>query len=221
MKVALALALTFAFALAFALAFACNTWNVEAFDFLAQPQLQRGDRFYLRDANDNYVSVCSGCQPINQNLRNQCSSVLCMLREPIRGSVWIYEPHDDGTCSIKSEPTGSYWKRCNNCVQDCPNIICADGVNGALQPAKFDLIKPTRNTNAVAFRTDIGTFLDINQCDQQCGKVVSGVGGLNATFRIQQLPRLTLTLTRANANEGRSGKRWQGYAPISISRVIV
>lgn len=193
--------------------------RVERFDFLATPQPKRGDRFYLRDANGDYVSVCSGCQPINQNLRNQCSSVLCMLREPIRGSVWIYEPHDDGTCSIRSEPTGLYWKRCNNCVQDCPNIICSDGVNGKLQPAKFDMIKPTRNSNVVAFRTDIGTFIDINQCDQQCGRVVSGVGGLNTTFRMEILNSINVN-ANGNANPP-SYARWRGYAPISISRVIV
>jgi len=210
------LAWALALALALALAFASNVR--EAFDFLAQPQLKRGDRFYLRDANGYYVSVCSGCQPQNQNLRNQCSSLLCMLREPIKGSVWIYEPHDDGTCSIKSEPTGLYWKRCNNCVQDCPNIICSDGVNGRLQPAKFELIKPTRNTNIIAFRTDIGTFLDINQCDQQCGKVVSGVGGLNATFRVEIIPRVEQHLQ--HLQHFQHLQRWRGYAPISISRVI-
>jgi hypothetical protein len=80
------------------------------------------------------------------------------------------------------------------------------------------MIKPTRDSNIVAFRTDIGTFIDINQCDQQCGRVVSGVGGLNTTFRME-------ILNQSNANVSRRvippDTHWRGYAPITISRVIV
>lgn len=186
---------------------ASNSVNTETFNFISDPQLKRGDRFYIKTIGGGYVSVCSDCQPIDQNLKNQCASVLCVKPKPLQGSVWVYQQHDDGTFSVISDVTGLAWKRCNNCVENCPNIICSDGINSKLQSAKFELVK--LGSNRVSIKTDIGTYLDLNECSQQCGKVVSGVG--SGIFILEPLPRRSLKNAKQTAIVP-----VKSYAPIVI-----
>jgi hypothetical protein len=127
--------------------------------------------------------------------------------------VFTYFPHRDGTFSVQTE-SGKYWKRCENCFERCPGIICADGVNPNLQPAKFVLIKNHSGTGAgddgsghstihhvpgatgdvvsgptVSIKTDTGRMLEMHECDQTCGRVVASLGvGLNRQFVIEKLP---------------------------------
>lgn len=158
----------------------------ERFSFLTNPQLDRNDEIYIRTANDEYVSVCNGCEPIDQNLTNKCTKSLCLVLEPNRGSVFTYEPHNDGTFSLKTL-TGHYLKRCANCFERCPNVICADGINPKLQEAKFVLIK--HGNNGISIKADTGRLLEINECGQSCGRVLAALGvGVNSEFRIEKLP---------------------------------
>jgi hypothetical protein len=168
--------------------------NVENFDFLTDPQLKRGDRIYVRTANEEYVSVCEECEPTNQNLINRCKKSLCLKINPTRSSVFIYEPFDDGTFSLKTWE-GLYLKRCSNCFESCPNIICADGVNPKLQTSKFTLIKHGNAQKSISIKADTGRLLEINECDQNCGRVIAALGvGLNTEFRIEKLPPIPISI---------------------------
>jgi hypothetical protein len=167
-----------------------------SFPFLTDPQLHEGDRFYLKTLNGEYISVCSDCQPKDQNLTNKCSSVLCLKKYPTRGSVFVYVPYRDGTFSVQSDLTGKFWKRCNNCVHLCSDIICSDAINPRLQPAKFVLIKLG---DTISIKTDTGRLLDVMECEQTCGRVVAAVStGVDwnkghyqtGQFTIEKLPRI-------------------------------
>jgi hypothetical protein len=157
--------------------------------FLSNPQLQRGDEFYLRTVDGDYVSVCQSCEPTDQNLTNRCKASLCLKANPVRSSVFTYLPHRDGTFSVQTT-SGKYWKRCENCFERCPGIICADGVNVNLQPAKFVLIKRSDVSGPlISIKTDTGRMLEMHECDQSCGRVVASLGvGLNRQFVIEKLP---------------------------------
>lgn len=186
----------------------------ENFTFLTDPQLVSDDRIYIRTANDEYVSVCNGCEPIDQNLTNKCTKSLCLLLEPTRASVFIYEPHDDGTFSLKTS-TGHYLKRCANCFERCPNVICADGINPKLQEAKFVLIKHGDGNNGISIKADTGRLLEINECGQKCGRVLAALGvGINGEFRIEKLPPLYQPPKRQREQT----KKFlvPSYAPITI-----
>ena len=112
---------------------------------------------------------------------------------------------------------GKYWKRCDNCIERCPGVICADGVNPNLQPAKFELIKlPDQGENVVAIKTDMGRLLELHDCGQTCGRVVSSQGvGLSKQFILEKLPPPYEPPQRDRSRK----TRWQppSYAPIVIS----
>ncbi len=158
----------------------------ECFPFLTEPQLSYGDQFYLKTVNNEYVSVCHACSPTNQNLENKCSANLCLKLDPVRSSIFTYISHPDGTFSVQTIE-GKYWKRCEFCFEQCPNIICADGVNKDLQPAKFVLIKNGDGT--ISIETDTGRLLELQECDQSCGRIIAAQGvGQNKQFVIEKLP---------------------------------
>lgn len=160
----------------------------EFFPFLTDPQLSNGDQFYLRTVNGQYVSVCYSCKPNDQNLYNQCSANLCIKSEPAATSIFTYEPHRDGTFSVKTYD-GHYWKRCDNCFNLCPNIICADGVNANLQTSKFVLIKNDDSVKSVSIKTDTGRMFETQNCEQSCGEIIAAQGvGINKQFVIEKLP---------------------------------
>ena len=156
------------------------------FPFLTDPQMDPNDQFYLKTVNGEYVSVCHACAPVDQNLTNRCSANLCIKNDPVRSSIFTYIQHPDGTFSVKTIE-GKYWKRCENCFERCPNIMCADGINEKLQPAKFVLIKNGDGT--VSIETDTGRLFELQECDQSCGRIVAAQGlGLNKQFVIEKLP---------------------------------
>lgn len=164
----------------------CGADVKEKFDFLQDPQMRNNDMFYLKTVNGEYISVCNSCSSTDQNLFNKCSANLCSKPNPVRSSVFTYIKHPDGTFSVKTID-GSYWKRCENCFEQCPNIICADGVNSNLQPAKFVLIKNGDGTISIV--TDTGRLFELQECDQTCGRIISAQGaGINKQFTIEKLP---------------------------------
>lgn len=192
-----------------------------SFPFLKDPQMHEGDRFYLKTPNGQYVSVCSNCQPKNQNLFNQCSSVLCLKRYPTRGSVFVYVPFRDGTFAIQSDLTGKYLKRCSNCVDLCPDIICSDGINPRLQSSKFVLIKLD---DGISIKTDTGKLLDVLECDQSCGRVVAAVSTgsdwhrSSGQFRIEKLPESPISVRKDRSPR----KKFivPSYAAISLEALV-
>lgn len=185
---------------------------------LKPPNMQRGDQFYLKTINGEYVSVCGSCAPVDQNLVNKCSRNLCLKENPVRSSVFTYIPHPDGTFSVQTVE-GKYWKRCANCFERCPGIVCADGVNPNLQPAKFVLIKNGEQPPEVAtvsIKTDTGRLLEMHDCEQSCGRIVASLGvGLNRQFVIEPLPPPYTPPERVRAPT----KKWHvpSYAPMNIA----
>ena len=175
----------------------CITLEGFEFPFLMKPHLSNGDKFYLKTRNGEYVSVCFTCHSKGQNLLNKCSANLCLKKEPTATSIFEYLPHRDGTFSIRTFE-GKYWKRCEFCFDRCPNIICADGVNGDLQPSKFVLIKNGGDgsgdgsgdgAESISIKTDTGRLLETQECEQTCGKIISAIGvGNNSEFIIEKLP---------------------------------
>lgn len=161
---------------------------IEGWDWLTNPQLIRGQRFLIKTLNGEYLTSCRDCKPNDQNLTNKCSSVLCLSKYPLNASVFIYEPYRDGTFAIRVEATDKYWKRCTNCVDSCEHIICTDGINPTLQSAKFVLIKNDDSAGSVSIKCDNGGLIELNNCDQSCGKVVAAIGlGINSQFIIEPL----------------------------------
>lgn len=184
------------------------------FPFLTNPQMHYKDRFYLKTVNGEYISVCFSCTPSDQNLDNQCKASLCVKDVAVRSSIFEYLPHRDGTFSVRSEANGKYWKRCDNCVDLCPNIICADGENPDLQPAKFVLIKNGDGT--VSIKTDMGRMLELQDCAQSCGRIVASQGlGINRQFVIEKLPPPYSPPERLNRAPTKKFIA-PSYAPISI-----
>ena len=54
-----------------------------------EPNMKKGDKFYVKTLNGKYVSMCFNCQPNKQDLNNLCDSVLCLKDEPYLSSVFI------------------------------------------------------------------------------------------------------------------------------------
>lgn len=193
-------------------------WNHSLPAGLQEPTLQRGDQFYLKTVNNEYVSVCGSCAPVDQNLRNKCSRNLCLKPGPVRSSVFTYIPHPDGTFSVQTVE-GKYWKRCANCFERCPGIVCADGVNPDLQPAKFVLIKNgevTPDGASVSIKTDMGRLLELHDCAQSCGRIVASLGvGLNRQFVLEKLPPSYEPPQRVRERTRKF--RVPSYAPLNIA----
>jgi hypothetical protein len=191
----------------------CTHALIEGYDFLTNPQLIRGQRFLIRTINGEYLTSCRDCKPNDQNLTNKCSSVLCLSKYPLNSSVFVYEPYRDGTFSIRIDASGKYWKRCTNCVDLCDHIICTDGINPTLQSAKFVLIK-NFDSNTISIKCDNGALIEINNCDQSCGKVVAAIGlGINSQFIIEPLAaNKSIQQYQSNQNQNQIAP----YAPKSL-----
>ena len=112
---------------------------------------------------------------------------LCVRDAPYITSQFIYHTHRDGTFSLETSD-GKYWKRCAQCIHNCPHVICADGINRNLQTHKFVLIKNRDTNDSISIKTDNGRLLEVTECDQTCGKVITALG-LNQgdTFTIEKV----------------------------------
>lgn len=184
--------------------------------FLRQPQMRDGMEFYLRTVNGEYVSVCRSCQPADQNLYNRCSAVLCLKRYPTAGSVFRYGQWRDGTFTVRTR-SGEYWKRCANCVERCPGVICADGRNPWLAPARFRLVK--NDDGSVSLMTDTGRMIEAHACGQRCGRILASLGvGINRQFYVERLRDAEPRIASVPYVPPRSAapNRARGYEPVSI-----
>lgn len=173
--------------------------NVEnfSFPFLLKPHLSDGDDIYIKTFEGKYVTSCPNCLPLDANIINRCKKTLCIRDVPYLSSQFTYHKHRDGTFSLETAD-GEYWKRCARCIPLCPHTICSDGINSKLQTHKFILIKNRDGT--VSFKTDNGRLLEITECDQTCGKVVTALGlynkGNSKDFIIEKIPRPVIPLSK-------------------------
>ncbi len=175
-----------------ALCFLYTLFNFNTIEYLIdigtvtrQPNIKDGDKFYLKTIDGKYVSVCKNCRPNDTNLNNLCSSVLCLKDEPFLSSIFTFKTHRDYRFSVQTM-FGTYWKRCRQCLQFCPDTICADGINKNLRTHKFILIK-NRN-KSISIKTDTGRLLEVSDCNQNCGKIIASIGsGRNQDFFIQKI----------------------------------
>jgi hypothetical protein len=158
-----------------------------SFPFLAKPHLTDGDTIYIKTIDGKYITSCAACFPNDANIDNRCKKTLCLKDVPYITSQFIYHRHRDGTFSLETAH-GKYWKRCSECIQNCPHVICSDGINPNLQTHKFVLIKNRDNIDSISIKTDNGRLLEVTDCDQSCGKVVTALG-LNAsnTFVLERV----------------------------------
>lgn len=146
-----------------------------SFPFLAKPHLTDGDAVYIKSVDGKYLSSCKGCFPKDSNIDNRCTKTLCLKDVPYQSSQFIYHKHRDGTFSLETID-GKYWKRCAECIPLCPHTICCDGINPNLQTHKFVLIKNRDKNDTISIKTDNGRLLEITDCDQTCGKIITALG---------------------------------------------
>lgn len=162
-----------------------------SFPFLAKPHLKDKDKIYIKTTDGKYITSCPNCVPIDANIFNRCTMTLCVRDTPYLNSQFIYHKHRDGTFSLETS-TGKYWKRCAECIPLCPHTICSDGINPNLQTHKFVLIKNHHNRddlNSVSIKTDNGRLLEVTECEQTCGKVITALGlNSNSNFIIEIIP---------------------------------
>ena len=158
-----------------------------SFPFLKKPHLTDGDTIYVKTIDNKYITSCAACFPIDANIDNRCKKTLCLKDSPYMTSQFIYHKHRDGTFSLETAH-GKYWKRCAECIENCPHVICSDGINPNLQTHKFVLIKNRDDNDTVSIKTDNGRLLEVTECDQTCGKVVTALGlNQSNTFTIEKV----------------------------------
>ena len=185
------------------------------FPFLTQPHIDNNDKIYIRTADGKYLSSCV-CSTIDDNLNNNCSRTLCLKDEPLLNSQFVFHKHSDGTFSLETYD-GKYWKRCAECINGCPNVICADGINPNLQTHKFVLIKngktqtndPTAIDNTISIKTDNGRLLEVTDCNQSCGKIITALGlNSSSSFIVERIatPEAIKTLKRINRSQKLEGQ---------------
>ena len=157
------------------------------FPFMMEPRISHGDKFYLKTMNGKFLTSCVGCVPINQNIENKCSRILCLTDVPYKSSVFQYYKHRDGTFSLETFDF-KWLKRCASCINRCDHVICADGLNPNLQTHKFRLIK--NHDKTISIKTDNGRLMEVTSCDQSCGKIITSLGLNRHTtkFHIEMTP---------------------------------
>lgn len=159
--------------------------KMESFSFLMKPYLVDGDKIYIKTIDGKYWTAQS-CGS-RANISNACDSLIAITEIPYLTSQFTFHKHIDGTFSLETY-NSKYLKRCSKCVNDCDNVICGDGINPNLQTHKFVLIKNTDET--ISIKTDNGRFLDLTECNQTCGKVITTIGlSQDSRFIIEKIPQ--------------------------------
>lgn len=167
--------------------------QLESFSFLMKPYLVDGDKIYIKTLDNKYWTAQS-CGS-RANINNACDSLITITDIPYLTSQFTFRKHIDGTFSLETY-NNKYLKRCSKCVNDCDNVICGDGINPNLQTHKFVLIK---NNNllggniddTISIKTDNGRFLDLTECNQTCGKVITTIGlSQDSRFIVEKIPQL-------------------------------
>lgn len=158
------------------------------FDFIKEPRISHKDKFYIKTIDGKYLTSCSWCIPIDANIENKCTRVLCLTDVPYRSSQFMYHRHRDGTFSLETFDF-KWLKRCSQCLHGCDHIICADGLNPTLQTHKFVLIKNRDGT--VSIKTDNDRLMEVTECNQTCGRVITAMGLNHHTtrFNLEMLPK--------------------------------
>jgi hypothetical protein len=177
------------FLLVLLFAFSYKTKEYLKYPFMTEPQIEKGEEFFIKTLDGRYISACSGCLP-NVNLKNRCSYYLCANKYALQSSVFKMHKHIDGFVSIETI-FGEFWKRCSGCVEFCHDVICADGKNKNLGICKFHVIKNRNGT--VSFRNDMGRLLELCPCgdEDKCGKLMCSLGAKqeNTQFIIEFVPK--------------------------------
>ena len=164
----------------------CNT-IVENFYFLTNPQIEDGEKIYIKTQDGKYWTL-NRCVNKDANLKNLCKTMISLTDDPYLSSQFTFHKYNDGTFSLETY-SGLYLKRCAGCVHNCPHAICGDGINPNLQTHKFVLIK--NRDDSISIKTDNGRLLDVTECDQSCGKVITAIGLTESSrFLVEKIPQL-------------------------------
>lgn len=143
------------------------------FQFFSSPVLNNGDKFMLKTDDDQYVAVCKTCKPMDQNINNLCSSLLCLVRYPVKSSVFTYHSFRDGRVALETNDY-YFWKHCDTCVHECKGAVCADGINKNLPTHKWYIIKHPDQT--ITIKSNTGRVIQRCNCGQSCGRILCTMG---------------------------------------------
>lgn len=159
----------------------------EPFSFITLPHLKHGDQFMLKTLDGQYMSVCNNCSPHDANIKNLCSSLLCLTRYPFRSSVFTYHQFRDGRFAIETYDF-KFLKHCDTCVHECRGSICADGINKNLKTHKWFLIKNADEHNSISIKSNNGRIVQRCDCNQSCGTILCTMGlGGNERFIVEKI----------------------------------
>jgi hypothetical protein len=165
-----------------------------SFPFLAKPHLSDLDKIYIKTVDGKYITSCPNCLPKDANITNKCTKTLCLKDIPYLSSQFTYHKHRDGTFSLETSD-GKYWKRCAECLHLCPHTICSDGINPNLQTHKFVLIKNRNGT--VSIKTDNGRLLEVTECEQTCGEIITALGlNISNNFIVEKIQQPPIPLSQ-------------------------
>jgi hypothetical protein len=148
-------------------------YHADVHQFFRDPVLSDGDKFMLKTLDGLYVSTCQKCSPVDANMKNLCSSLLCLTRFPLKSSVFTFHSFRDGRFAVETFDY-RFWKHCDNCVHECRGAVCGDGINKKLRTHKFHLIKQPDRT--VTIRTNSGRMIQRCNCSQTCGYILCTMG---------------------------------------------
>ena len=129
----------------------------------------------LMTLDGQYLSVCTSCSPYNANIKNLCSSLLCLTKYPLHSSVFKYHSFLDGRFALETNEF-KFWKHCDKCIHDCKGAICADGINKNLKTHKWILIKNGDNDHTVSIKSNTGRIVQRCDCSQSCGSIMCTMG---------------------------------------------
>lgn len=166
----------------------------ESFDFIMNPQLSDKDKIYIKTIDGKYWTILK-CGTKGANLYNLCDTLIGLTDIPYINSQFTFHKHIDGTFSLETYDN-KYLKRCARCVNVCDNVMCGDGINPNLQTHRFVLVKNpstniTTNITTISIKTDNGRFLDLTECEQVCGKIITAIGlSQESRFIFEKIPQL-------------------------------